>query len=240
VARPEQCDFDPSPKGDKKHMYLELQQRLDYLETLEEPCLNLCQAMLTADDCRMFPVDILAAATIKRSLSLIQGFTILIKSSNYICAASLLRLQLDSCLRLFALFIVERPHDVATQVLKGIPIRDIKDRNGKRMTDRHLVDTLSGTYPWMGPVYDSTSGYIHLSRKHLLSIFEETQDHEDGTMNLRIAADDDNVPVEAWIELTEAFIAATNALFEYLTGWAVTKENPDAVASSASDPSSIR
>jgi len=159
----------------------------------------------------MFPLDILAAATIKRSLALISGFTLLVKANNHTCAASLLRLQLDSCLRFFAAFIVDKPHEFAHNVLKGIPIREMNDLNGKKMTDRYLVNTLSKKYKWMPRVYESTSGFIHLSEKHLLSVFDGTKG--ENTLGLVIGADDKNVPTEIWIELTDAFLAAMDALF---------------------------
>ena len=43
------------------------------------------------------------------------------------------------------------------------------------MTDRYLVNTLSKKYEWMPRVYESTSGFIHLSEKHLLSVFDGTK-----------------------------------------------------------------
>lgn len=209
-------------------MHPELTKRIEHLESLTDLHLGVCAKMLKAEGGKMFPLDILAAATIKRSLALISGFTALVRANNYTCAASLLRLQLDSCLRFFAAFIVDKPHELAHNVLKGTPIRQMKDRNGKKMTDRYLVNTLSAKYEWMPRVYESTSGFIHLSEKHLFSVFD---DGEGGRkVGLRIAADDENVPAELWIELADGFLAATDALFEYLKGWVFSKENPDVVA----------
>jgi hypothetical protein len=184
--------------------------------------------MLKADSGKLFPLDILAAATIKRSMTLIKGFVALIKINNYTCAASLLRLQLDSCLRLFAAFIVDKPHELADNVFKGKPIREMKDRKGKLMTDKYLVKMLASKYEWMPSVYEATSGFIHLSERHLLSVFEEAEGEHD--IGLRIAADDENIPLELWIELADGFLVATDALFEYLKGWVFTKEHPEIVA----------
>jgi hypothetical protein len=100
---------------------------------------------------------------------------------------------------------VEQPHDLAHNVLKGKSIRDMKDRNGKHMTDRHLVNTLATKYKWMPKVYESTSGFIHLSDKHLFSIFDEAKGER--SVSMRIAADDENIPPELWIELADGFLA---------------------------------
>lgn len=209
-------------------MHSELKKRLDHLDGLTDLHLVVCAQMLNADGGKMFPLDILASATIKRSLALIKGFTTLVKLHNYSCAASLLRLQLDSCLRLFAAFIVDKPHDLASNVLKGESIRNMKDRNGNRMTDRHLVNSLASKYEWLPRVYESTSGFIHLSEKHLFSVFGDAKDER--AVELRVGANDENFPPELWIELADGFLAATDALFEYLKGWVFTKENPELVA----------
>jgi hypothetical protein len=205
-----------------------LNEKLENLEGLTDGHLKFCMAMLQADDCKMFPVDILAAATIKRSLALIQAFTTLVRLKNYTTAASILRLQLDSCLRLSAAFLVDKPHDLASDVLAGKPVRKMKDRNGKLMHDRYLVESLSSRFEWAPRVYDATSGFIHLSEKHLLSVFESSE--KENCSELRVAADDENVPEELWLELVDGFGAATEALFEYLHGWAYAKANPELVA----------
>jgi hypothetical protein len=175
----------------------------------------------------MFALDILAAAVIKRSMSLCAGFSALVRSHNYACAASLLRLQLDSCLRFFAAFIVEQPHEFASSILKGVPVRKMKDRNGTPMTDRHLIDSLGAEHEWMPRVYKATSGFIHLSERHILSVFQPGT--TEGSVSLRVSEADEEFPEELWLEMAAGFLACTDALFEYLKGWAFTKENPDVV-----------
>lgn len=213
----------------EKPMRPELEKRLEYLDGLTDAHLKLFGALIQGDGGKLFPLDILAAATIKRSLALTQGIRSLIRASNYTCAASLIRLQLDSCLRLFAAFIVKKPHDLAHNVLKGEPIRRMEDRDGNRMTDRHLVETLASKYDWLPKMYNETSGFIHLSEKHLHLIFDGVVE-EEHSVGMRISADDEHLPLESWIELVDGFEAVTNILFEYLTGWVVTKDNPEAVA----------
>lgn len=207
----------------------EIDQKLEKLEGLTDGHVKFCNAMLQADESNMFPVDILAAATIKRSMALIQAFATLVRLRNYTTAASILRLQLDSCLRFSAAYLVEKPHDFATNVLTGKPVRKMKDRNGKLMHDRYLVESLASKFEWMPRVYEATSGFIHLSEKHLFSVFEGTE--EEDCIGLRVAADDENVPEELWLELIDGFRAATDVLFEYLYGWAYAKANPDVAKS---------
>lgn len=202
-------------------MHPELDRHITHIEGLTDLHLSMLKDMLLADSGNMYPLDMLAAATMKRSMALCSGFSNLVRAKNYLCAASLLRLQLDSCLRFFSVFIVDKPHQLAHEVLQGHPINKMKDKNGMLMTDRHLVETLGKKYEWMPRVYKVTSGFIHLSDKHIFTVF--TPNGEDGRVSLNVSARDDEIPVELWIELSAGFLASTDALFEYLGGWTRSK-----------------
>ncbi len=204
-----------------------LESHITKIEGLRELHLTICSEMLKADNGKMFALDILASAVIKRSMSLCFGFSRLMRDKNYTCAAALLRLQLDSCLRFFAAFIVEHPHEFATKVLEGEPIKNLKDTKGCRMTDRYLVDLLGKKYEWMPRVYDATSGFIHLSERHIFTVWQPSA--EENTLSIRIGESDDDISEELWIEMAEGFLACTDALFEYLKGWVFTKINPELV-----------
>ncbi|SRR6266487_1271617 len=208
-------------------MLPELEKRISHIEGLTDLHLTLLMEMLKADGGKMFALDMLACAAMKRSMALCAGFSALARARNYVCAASLLRLQLDSCLRFFAAFIVDKPHEFADEVLKGISIRKLKDRKGNLMTDRYLVDTLGKKYHWMPRVYSATSGFVHLSNKHIFTVIRDRK--EDGKLSLRVGATDEDFPDEIWTELADGFLASTDALFEYLKGWTYTKQNPDVV-----------
>ena len=94
----------------------------------------------------------------------------MIRDQNFICAGALLRLQLDTALRIMAGFIVEEPHKFADAVMAGSRINRMKDREGKRMTDRYLVTKMSKNFPGVETVYEQTSNYIHFSNIHILSM----------------------------------------------------------------------
>lgn len=183
--------------------------------------------MLEADGCKLFPLDFLAVAALNRSLSNSSAFTQMVHAQNYLSAASLVRLQLDTFLRFFASYLVTDPHEFATSVLAGTEVRKLKDRSGAFMTDRYLVDSVSSKFPWVPSVYKSTSGFIHLSDKHIYSAIQSVKD--DGTLSMLIGSDPDRFSSQLWVEMTEGFMAATEALFRYLDGWVFTKANPHLV-----------
>jgi hypothetical protein len=128
--------------------------------------------MLEADGSKLFPLDLLAVAALNRSLSNSSAFTQLVRSENYLTAASLVRRQLDTFLRFFAAYQVSDPHEFAISVLAGTEVRKLKDRSGSFMTDRHLVESVAPEFPWVPSVYKATSGFIHLSDKHIYSTIQ--------------------------------------------------------------------
>ena len=79
---------------------------------------------------------------LNRTINLNRGYITLIKDSNYIAAAPLVRLNLDSLLRLYAS--IQSEYDVETfarKVRSGIKTRDIGYHKNKKqkLTDTKLV-----------------------------------------------------------------------------------------------------
>ncbi|MBB1473062.1 hypothetical protein H5368_08450 [Luteimonas sp. MC1782] len=204
-----------------------LETLLEKIDKERDRHLSLGKEMLAADGAKMFPLDLLAVAVLNRSLSNSSAFTQLVRANNYLAAASLVRLQLDTFLRFFASYRVGDPHEFATSVFAGTEVRKLKDRSGSFMTDRHLVETVASEFRWAPSVYKATSGFIHLSDKHIYSTIQAASD--DGTFSMLIGSDPDRFPSNLWVEMAEGFIAATDALFLYLEGWVVTKANPHLV-----------
>ena len=204
-----------------------LDEKIKHIESLQNLHLKHIMEMLKADGGSIFGLDLLALAAFKRSMSLCAGFACLVRGTNYLSAAALVRLQLDTCLRFFAAFIVDRPHEFSQSILDGVPVRKLKDRSGNLMTDRYLVDTLGKKYEWMPRVYEATSGFIHLSERHMFSVWNPDAAGKFQTM---VRATDDHLENALWVELADGFLACTDALFEYLKGWTFTKQNPELVA----------
>jgi hypothetical protein len=204
-----------------------LEAHISHIENLRELHLHHLMEMMRADGGKIFGLDLLAQAAFKRSMSLCAGFACLVRSKNYLSAVTLVRMQLDTCLRFFGAFIVDHPHDFADRILKGVPVRKMRDRSGNLMTDRYLVETLGKKYEWMPRVYEATSGFVHLSERHMFAIWEPSQE---GGFGVVIGPEDSHFQEELWIEMAEAFLACTDALFEYLKGWIFTKKNPELVA----------
>jgi len=203
-----------------------LDENLLKLEGLEKEFLNKFCEMLDADNSNMYPMDLLAVCVFKRSVSIIHGFTLLIRERNFICAAPLLRLQIDSALRFFAPALVNNPHELANNCLKGIHINKFKDENtGKRLTDSYLVEILDNQFPWLKRVYENTSGYIHLSEKHYFNATGNL-DEKNRTVTHFISSKDEVVTIEGRNEAVEAMIEISNMVLWILDSWIFNKQNP--------------
>jgi hypothetical protein len=202
-----------------------ISEHVKRLRVYHEVHIQLGKAMAEAHGGTFYYLDILATAVINRSLALISGFCLLVEAQNFICAAPLVRLQVDNCLRFSAADLVKNPHSFARQVLEGVPVRKLRDRNNKLMNDRYLAERLNEKYPWVLKLYEEASGYIHLSDKHIFHTVREAKDGR--AVSFRVGAADADLPDETYIEAIMAFTAATDVLVEYIRGWIYVKDNPE-------------
>lgn len=201
-------------------MNVTLEKALTELESCDRKLLDLSKEMLSES---IYPLDFLVTGALNRTLTLINGFVLLIRSNNYICAAHLVRLHLDTLLRVSAAWIVDEPHEFATKVMDGERIDKLKDRSGALMKDVYLAGQLSVNYPWVMNVYKETSGFIHLSKKHVFTA-SRVKNRAERTVESTISREDRFVPDEARIEATLAMIEITKCLYEYIYGWVETKK----------------
>lgn len=204
--------------------------KLEELKNDDKVMLDLAQKAFRAHNRAIYPFDFLVNAAINRNLALSEGFRTLIKDRNMICAGALLRLNLDTALRVYAGFRVDNPHEFANSIMQGKQIRRMKDKSGESMTDRYLLSKLSRDYPWIESVYEKTSGYIHLSDVHIFNTFDPNIDPETGKFGVKIGPRDTDLPVEIYLEAIVAFHEASGILAKYVSGWVFTKDNPEKVA----------
>lgn len=194
-------------------------ERLEFLEQSKESHFNITKLISR----QIEPIDIYAFMVLKRSISLVFGFTNLIRNKNFISAAPLIRLQIDNLLRFRAAFFVDNQSEFVVNVLKGKAVRRIKDRWGKNMTDAYLQDLLADEYLWLKATYKNTSGYVHLSEKHFYNTLRANEKSDEAILDIYIGPDDKMVSNEIYIEAVENMIQVTHALLTFLSDWVVDK-----------------
>ena len=187
----------------------------------QKALVKLGHSVLGESGAPFFPMDLLALGALKRSVSTAAAMVMMVEACNMVCARTLLRTHIDTSLRFSAAWMVEKPHEFATEVLRGERIDRMKGRDGKKLTDAHLVATWSGEHPWLPEVYANLSGYVHFSGSHIINSVSTLED--DGRIQFAVTAEDLNVPDASWIEVLECFREATEMLAKYLHGYLVTK-----------------
>lgn len=172
----------------------------------------------------LYPLDFLAWAVGNRSAGLSRGFRTLIEAGNYMPAGALVRLQLDTSLRFMAAWHVNNPHDFATAVLGGTRVDHLKDRSGKKLRDARLVELAAPEGAWIARVYSETSGFVHLSDKHIFAAV--SGEPEGRTIQMHVADSDSSSAITDQVrqEAIDGFVAALALCLKYLHGWAATKD----------------
>jgi hypothetical protein len=118
------------------------------------------------------PIEGVMAVALQRSRHLVQAYVPLLSAKNLTAASALIRMQLDSLMRVNACFLVDSPMDLWNALKTDDPWKRVKSKDGKPLTDLYMHERLSVKFDWATDLYRQMSGYIHLSRPHLESAIE--------------------------------------------------------------------
>lgn len=184
-----------------------LERRLQKIEALQKELRRKAAGTLRQGD-PMYVSDLFLLGALRRTFAQVQGFVDLIRAKNFPCAAALLRLQIDTAMRVNGLSLVENIEDFCSELIGGKKFNQMKDRDGKKLTDAYLRQRLSEEHAWVNPVYESTSDLIHLSGKHLWVSITELND-DDRTVRFLVSERDPPRPDEEYFEVVDAFFEAT-------------------------------
>jgi hypothetical protein len=197
--------------------------RLRHLRESRDLHLELAQRIMQADGGKIFGTDLVALAVVNRSLALVDGFSLLVEHRNPLCAIPIVRFQVDSVLRLFALSLVDDPHQMAQPLLAGTPFRKIKSRGGKDLSDRYLAKEADKLFPGIEKVYDDTCAFVHLSAGAMLNPVVSV-DAEDRRVEFGIGGGREWTEQEM-NETVDTFTRATEVLIQLCAWWLQQKEH---------------
>ena len=83
--------------------------------------------------------DLYILSLIDKCIRLIDGFVILLSERNLTCIGILLRVQIDNCLRTYALYAAQNKQEVYQSIVKGDKnINHMHAVDGNKMTDAYL------------------------------------------------------------------------------------------------------
>lgn len=171
--------------------------------------------------------DLFFCATLDRCLHLMDGLSIMLRERNLTCAGPVLRLQMDNCMRTYAAFIAEDKDAVTSCLIHGTPIKQLKDVNGKKMTDWYLKEQITKIDASFGQVYEQASGYIHLSEKAFYQTVTDIDD--DGLLTLQVGHPLPEKRNDPLLECADAFIHFVILHYKMLDAAHKSKERFDAI-----------
>lgn len=153
-----------------------------------------------------------------RMLAQTRAFKHSVEDRNGLVATALLRLQLDTALRLYALFWVADPNAFSEKVFKGTQIDRLKAADGEQMTDKYLRGKLVSQYPWVDDVYKQSSGAIHFSNRHIFDALSVTDD-KTGECKIQLGPNKPDQPIEEYSEYLTAFLHINMIIVEAVRDW---------------------
>lgn len=186
---------------------------LDELDELESDFKSIAKELLPS--LNQSHLVMLAIGVINRTLALNYGFSTLIRTNNFIAAAHLVRMNLDSYLRMHAARMVDDKELYASEILKGTRVFSLKCKSGKPLKDGYIKDNAAEYYPWMKQVYEVSSGFVHLSRKHVFTNMK-VLDLEKGLFETSISKYNKYVPEESQIEAIDCMIQISKTILSML------------------------
>lgn len=152
---------------------------------------------LTAISPNLEIFDMFLIATLNRTVNLNKAFTALIRDNNFIAAAPLVRLNLDTLLRIYASIICEDDRNTfATKVIEGKLIKGMKlNGTNTSLNDQTLYLELSKIegMDWVSDIYKAGSSFVHLEKNHIFSCLN-IRDKNEGTINMTIGFHDSFIP----------------------------------------------
>jgi len=176
---------------------------IEKLNILNNQAIKLARGIISET---LLDVDLYACSVLDKSIHLTDGFVEMIKSRNLSCAGILLRVQMDNCLRSYALIIAADRGEVVNKLISGEKLDTLKDKNGKKMKDFYLKNQLANIDERFETVYGNACGYIHFSDK---AFFQSTQITGENSIMIQVSHEHP----EKWNDyLIECILAYTHYL----------------------------
>lgn len=188
-------------------------RKIDEHSKLLESTYDIGLRLMSSRNGDIFTFDVLVMAALKRSAALQSGFREMILARNMICAGAILRLQLDTSLRMYGAWLVEDADEFASRILHGEKINAIRSGSGEKLTDRFLVESLAKEYPWVTALYEVCCDYVHFSSLHMWASSDGV-DRENAVARVKISHVDRDLPDEYYVGSLVDSMSCTKILHE--------------------------
>lgn len=201
-----------------------LRDELVNLESITKSMLDFGKKILETHATYVF--DLYCMTILNRSVNLTRGYLSQIRDNNFISAAPLVRIHLDSLLRLFAAYQVDyNIDDFAKKVIEGQQINKLCDKHGKLMRDTYLANQIGKEkdFSWVLAIYKIGNSHVHFGSQHIFSSIKNG--HDNNIIEGIIKMDDSYIPLPEKIGATKTMIQITIGINKHLHKWLVYKIN---------------
>jgi hypothetical protein len=232
---PEDAGFrdprEPAPDSPALVYPNELGRPRAYLDRLRVHHVDLAKRFLAAADGALYPIDLFLVAATGRSYSLVDGLLDAFDRWNLIVGGPILRMQLDTLVRVSYVARTPNADSIVLHVIGGGQFRRFRDTEGKRLSDARLIEHARDSHPWVAAVYEATSGWVHFSPEHIRAAWEVGDEAAEGgvrtmTISGGFPIQQERIPLSLLEELLGAMTRATEELFGYLEAWESRKGLP--------------
>ncbi|WP_374618605.1 hypothetical protein [Devosia sp.] len=214
-----------------------LQQRLAAIEKLEAELVEKAHAILPKGAINIVDFFILGAT--QRTLSQSTAFRTLIAARNFPSATVLLRTQIDTAMRINGLRMMANLETDVQRIFKGERTFDrlmstpaAGGGKPERLTDAFLKKKLAEEHPWIEPLYEQTSDFVHLSFRHLFTAITET-DAATQIATMAISGTDPKQDESVYYEVCDAFFRVSRLTSMTILGVLMARHQPDKVKAAA-------
>ena len=207
-----------------------LAERLKRIDQLESELARKGAAALDKG-ANLGHADFFIFGALRRTLAQARGFRDLIAARNFPCAAAILRLQIDTAMRVNALSLADDPDATCKAVLDGEQFNRLKDRDGKKMSDAYLREKLAASHAWISSVYEQTSDFVHLSGRHFEVSIARTDDAT-RMANFQLSGHDPQRPDATYFEAVDTFFEATKLAGLLMLAFLMARHQPEQVLAS--------
>jgi len=214
-----------------------LQQRLGAIEKLEAELVEKAHAILPKGAINIVDFFILGAT--QRTLSQSTAFRTLIAARNFPSATVLLRTQIDTAMRINGLRMMANLETDVQRIFKGERTFDrlmsspaAGGGKPERLTDAFLKKKLAEDHPWIEPLYEQTSDFVHLSFRHFFTAITET-DAATQMATMAISGTDPKQDESVYYEVCDAFFRVSRLTSMTILGVLMARHQPDKVKEAA-------
>ncbi len=200
-----------------------IEEEINKLNSINDEVKLVWKANLDAGN-GIFLFDFFVLPLLNKVFNINRAYISLIEDNNFIAAGTLVRIQLDVLLRVFASTIIGYNVDeFAKKLLSGEQLNNMNDSRGNLMRDGYLAKELNNyeDFNWVKYAYDKGNLYVHLTPHSLYS--SSKLDDNERNIVLTIGPNDSFVSDDEKYAATMIMTQITSGILHFVSIWILHK-----------------